>query len=247
MALVALAVLLAGCRVDALVTVDVRDDGGGTVGVEVALDPAAVQAVEAGGGAIDERVRLDDLRAAGWDVSEWERSFDGSATVRLSKGFADSEELGELVEELNGPDGPLRDLSLTRERSVLRTDYRLEGEVDLSALAAGVASDPELVEQLTGLADPTGIEEQLTADLREALSLEVTARLPSGAERSWRPAAGERVRIELSSTVAHPKRLGLLALGGVLALAAIVLLVVGEARGRRRRRGGRLPSGSRVS
>src|SRR5919204_4808174 len=90
---VACALLLAGCKVDTTLTIDVHDDGGGTVRVRIALDAEAVQNAEAGGGKLEDRVRLGDLRAAGWTVSPWRRARDGGATVTLRKGFADAREL----------------------------------------------------------------------------------------------------------------------------------------------------------
>src|SRR5207253_815375 len=76
----ALVLAAAGCSVDTTVTVDMRDDGSGNVTVALALDPAAVQATEAGGGKLEDRVRLTDLAGAGWTVSPWSRAADGSAT-----------------------------------------------------------------------------------------------------------------------------------------------------------------------
>ena len=53
--------------------------------VEVALDPAAVAAAEAGGGTLDDRVRLGDLPTAGWTVGPWVRAPDGGATITLTQ------------------------------------------------------------------------------------------------------------------------------------------------------------------
>jgi hypothetical protein len=62
--LAALVVVSSACRVEATVTVEVSEDGSGTVAVAVELDAAAVDAL----GGFDDRVRVDDLEAAGWDV-----------------------------------------------------------------------------------------------------------------------------------------------------------------------------------
>jgi len=85
---VAACALLAGCKVDTTLTIDVHDNGGGSVRIRVALDADAVQNAQAGGGRLEDRVRLGDLQAAGWTVSPWRRAPDGSATVSLRKDFA---------------------------------------------------------------------------------------------------------------------------------------------------------------
>src|ERR687898_3547397 len=87
---VVVCVLLAGCKVDTTLTIDVHDDGSGSVRVRVALDADAVQNAQAGGGMLEDRVRLGDLQAAGWTVTPWRRARDGSATVSLRKGFANA-------------------------------------------------------------------------------------------------------------------------------------------------------------
>src|SRR5918995_4027917 len=80
--------LLASCKVDTTLTIDVDDDGSGSVRVKVALDADAVKNAEAAGGALEDRVRLGDLQAAGWTVSRWRRAPGGGAAVFLRQGFA---------------------------------------------------------------------------------------------------------------------------------------------------------------
>ena len=108
-------VLVAGCKVDTTVIVDVRDDGSGVVRVRVALDTEAVGEAEAGGGRLEDRVRTADLAAAGWRVSPWARRSDGGATLVLTKPFGNVEALGPVIAELNGDRGPVREVSLTRD------------------------------------------------------------------------------------------------------------------------------------
>src|SRR5438105_12656811 len=87
--LIALAflLLLAGCKVDTTVSIKVHKDGSGVVTVTAVLDPDAVKAAEAGGGKLEDRVRLGDLTKARWTVTPWARSADGSAQIVLSKPF----------------------------------------------------------------------------------------------------------------------------------------------------------------
>src|SRR5882762_6802723 len=107
---VALAFVAAGCKVDTQVSIDVHDDGSGTVSVRATLDPAAVRATEAGGAKLEGQVRLDDLRAAGWTVSPWTRAGDGSAQITLSKAFGRPEDVTAILAEVSGTAGPIHEL-----------------------------------------------------------------------------------------------------------------------------------------
>ncbi|MGH9032953.1 MAG: hypothetical protein ACRDZV_12575, partial [Acidimicrobiia bacterium] len=117
--LVACALVLGGCKVDTTVSILVREDGSGTVSVRVALDADAVNEAEAGGATLEDRVRLDDLEAAGWRAAGWQRRDDGGARLRVSKEFADADDLAGVIAELNGSEGPLRDVSLSLDEGLV--------------------------------------------------------------------------------------------------------------------------------
>jgi hypothetical protein len=234
---VACTLLLAGCKVDTTLTIDVHDDGGGTVRVRVALDAAAVQNAEAGGGKLEDRVRLGDLEAAGWSVSRWRRTHDGGATLTVRKDFANAGELAGVVAELNGNSGPLKGVKLERDRGLLSTRYQVSGAADLSQLTAGVAADPDLVAQLTAQrVDVAQIEQRVAQQINDAFHLRVRLVLPGGTtEIDAKP--GKKVSLATSSSQLDTTRIALLAAAVVLGLAGVLLLVRGELRSRRRRRG----------
>lgn len=223
---------LAACRVDATVEVRVAGDGSGTVTARVHLDPAAARAAEAGGD-LAGLARVSDLAGAGWDVRPWARDEAGGATLAMTKRFARPEDLAGVLAELGGP---VRSGSLDVDESVARTTYRLAVDADLSAAAPGVAADPELAAALTAAGvDPAAVEARLAGPLTEALSLRLRAALPGGGEGETEVVAGGSGRLEVSSSTVEVRRLVLLAAGGVLALGALTLLVVGERRDRLRR------------
>src|SRR5256885_15190244 len=85
---VAACLLLAGCKVDTTLTIDVHDNGGGSVRIRVALDAHAGQNAQAGGGRLEDRGRLGDLQAAGWTGAPWRPAPGGGAPRSLRKGFA---------------------------------------------------------------------------------------------------------------------------------------------------------------
>src|SRR5260370_27369111 len=178
---VATCLLRAGCKVDTTLAIDVHAHGGGSVRIRVALDAAAVQNGEAGGGRLEDRVRLGDLQAAGWTVSPWRRAPDGSATVSLRKDFANAGDLASVVAELSGKDGPLRGVTLERSRGLLSTDYKVKGEADLSRLTAGVANDPDVLAQLTGQrGDVAQIDQRVAQEISNAFRLRLRFVFPGG-------------------------------------------------------------------
>ncbi|HMF82179.1 MAG TPA: hypothetical protein VKI01_02810 [Acidimicrobiia bacterium] len=235
-AVLACALLLAGCKVDATLTIAVHDDGGGTVRVRVAADAEAVRNAEAGGGKLEDRVRLGDLQTAGWTVSPWRRTSDGGASLTLRKDFANAGELAGVIDELNGANGPLRNVKLARDRGLVATDYELSGVADLSQLTAGVAADPDVVAQLTAQrVDVAQVEQRLAQEINDAFRLRIRLVAPGGDTKVIDATPGKRVSLATSTSQLDTTRVALLAVAVVLGLAGVVLFVRGERRSRRRR------------
>jgi hypothetical protein len=237
LALLALLLLVAGCKVDTTVSVNVHDDGSGVVSVHVALDADAVAAAEANGGKLEQRVRLSDLSAAGWTVGAWQRAPGGSATLDLSKPFTEVAQVGGIVKELSGAGGPLRDVRVTRDDKLLSTDFSVTGQVDLKDLTTGVSSDQQLVQSLTTQhVDVNAIDQQLLAEVRQSFALRLEAQLPGGKRVSVAPAAGAEQQLDASTSVRNDDRIlyGAAAIGFVL--LAIVVMLNGRRLKRRRRR-----------
>ena len=235
-ALVGVAIgVLAGCRVETTVRVDVEDDGSGEVVVVIDLDADAVQAAEVSGGTLEARVPLSDLEAAGWRVGEWERAEDGTAKLTMSHPFAEPDEVSGIIEQISGPDGPLR-LELARDESFYAKKFKLTGVADLTQ-PAGTSTDQELVDRLVAEGVDVGaLDQRLLAELTESFLLRVQARLPGAGTKEYEVPPGERVEIDASST-SLPVLKGFLLIAGVgFAVLAVLLLVAGEMRLRRQRR-----------
>jgi hypothetical protein len=213
----ALVVVVAGCSARATLSVTVRADGSGTAALRVALDAEAVQAAE-GGAPLAQRVRLTDLRHAGWTVSPWVMAPNGSASLRLTKGFHTPAQLDAIVAELNGTGGPLRSFRASRD-----------------AAWGGLAHTV----QVRGRVDVSVVEAQLAGQLASSLSLrvEVTA---AGHRQDITVSAGGRGSVSASETTVD--------LGRTILAAVAILLVglagltwrrgrhARSRRGRRRRR-----------
>ena len=237
--LVALVALLAGCKVDTAVTIDVHDDGGGVVSVRATLDAEAVGEAEAGGGKLEDRVRLSDLRGAGWTVSPWVRSDAGTAQIELSKPFSSLDQVAGIIAEISGANGPLRDVQATQDRGVTATNYGVAGALDLAAIGTGVPADADLVAALTNQkVDVNAIDQALLTELRNAVSVSVVVNLPDGSSTTIHGVAGQRIPIDVSTSILNTRRLVLLGLAVVLVVLAIVALLVGR---RQRRARGPIP------
>jgi hypothetical protein len=229
----ALAVLAAGCKVDALVTVDVHKDGSGVVTLRVTLDPAAVQAADAGGGKLEDRVRLADLTAAGWTVQPWVHAGDGSAAITMSKPFNRPDEVAGIIHEISGDVGPLRDFRVTRDRGLISTRYDATGSIDLSTLQTGITADPALVGNLTNQqVDVSALDQALLDQIRQSLTVRVVVKLPNGTT-TYVGRSGKKVAVDTSTSVLDSRRIALAAAAVVLLLAALAVLFVGRRRGRR--------------
>jgi hypothetical protein len=229
--------VLAACRIDARVNVQVKADGSGSVRVRVVLDPEAVRAAETGGELLEERVRLDDLPAAGWRVVPWVRRPDGSAALELRRPFSSPEELQIVMADLNGADGPIRAVRLRRHRDPVRTTFRFRALADLAGIESGVAGDRQLAANLSvERVDVTGLDAALTSRLRDALRMDVAVALPTAGTRVWHLAPGTRKVLETSSSQFDLGRAAWLGLGIVLGGATLALVFFGEWKARRRRR-----------
>jgi hypothetical protein len=232
---------LSACRVNTSVTVHVDEDGSGEVTARVVLDAEAVKAVGSGAKLAD-TVRLDDLTEAGWESSGWRRTENGGATLTISKEFARAEEAGNVVAELNGTDGPLRNVAVTREASKFQTEWTFSGVADLKDLKTGVGGDADLLAKLAAeRVDVTALDQRLLEQTRDALRLEVVAELPHASASTFRVKPGTIVVMDESSSHDANFRLLLLLAGIVLVLVAFGLLIVGGARERRKRREAQRP------
>lgn len=232
--LVVLVLATAACEVRTTVAVDVADDGSGTVEVAVGLDATALERLPdldgdgvSGAADLAALVRSDDLTAAGWTVAEPDADDDGTTWLRATRAFGTPAEATEILAAVTGPDGPLRDLRVTRSASFGRVEYGFRGTADLrggleafgdEGLAAALEGEP-LGE------DEAAIEMRAGRPLVEAFTFEITSRLP-GDETTWTPALGDGpVEIAATSTVYDRPVLALAAVALLAGLVMVALLV----------------------
>lgn len=242
LAVVALLVLT-GCELRAELNVTVAEDGSGDVELAVGLDE---DALERRPDVLDE-VDLSDLTDTGWEVTGPAREADGFTWIRARHRYGTPEELGTLIADVAGEDGPLRDFELRRDDGFAESRYRFAGTVDFTAGVGSFTEDPELAEALD--AEPIELlEERLGAAIDEMVKVQVAVRLPGSVESNartratngavWQPSVVDREVAELraTGTVDRTGRLIWLGVAGVAGFALVLYLLVRVASWRRARR-----------
>jgi hypothetical protein len=165
-----LVVLCAGCRLSVSVNVGMKADGSGTVTVSAVADAELVAKAPTVFGDL----RLDDVKTAGWTVAGPAKAADGSIRLVLTKAFRTPAEATTILNELNGPAGPLHDVrvELTQSFAHVRSSFEATARLD-GGLAA--FSDTALVKALGG---KTPLADRVTTPVEQGMRLSVTARLP---------------------------------------------------------------------
>jgi hypothetical protein len=227
MMLIAYALICAGCRLDANVTVKVVRDGSGIVTLHVIADRELIG--RAGNALID--LRLDDATKAGWVLEGPADTADGGRQLALSKPFRTQAEADRILAELSGPAGPLHQLHLDQKRTFAKITTKLTGDVGLDGGIAGLG-DSELVQLLGGRQVLDGT---VGANLTDQLV--VTVKLngpgtPAGAAEATGPIDGvTRTPINLQSVerddvASQARTRAYLAVTLAIAVAALVLYLM---------------------
>lgn len=244
------ALVLPACQVSTSVGVDAHADGSGLVRAVVTLDRDAAQQA----GDLKAKLRVDDLRAAGWRIDGPTPVADGGVSISARKPFATPAEASAVVEQLSGADGPFQKFTVHRSRTWAKTRLSFRGTVDLSR-GLGSFSDAQLRQRLgdSGLGfDPAKLESKLGRALSRVFPVKVVATLPgsvtsnaplkaaNGAE--WSPQFGEHVVLTASSQEWNTGNLAAAGVAGVAGLALVVLLLVRLVGWLRRRRAAAEPA-----
>jgi len=233
---------LGACELRAELNVSVEDDGSGAVEVAVGLDEDALSRRPD----VFDEIDLSDLEGSGWEVTGPDEDAEGITWLRARHGYGAPEEVGPLVDQVAGEDGPLRDFRLVREDAFAETRYDFTGTVDFTAGAGAVATDPELADALG--AEPIQLlEERLGAAIDEMVRVQVAVRLPGDVASNaptqasngavWRPSIVEReaVTLEATSTLARTERWIWAGVAVAAGFALVLYVLVQLARWRRRR------------
>lgn len=202
----AIALVLVGvcsaCELRADVRIEAQPDGTGVVTVATGFDDEALARL----GDPASRLRLDDLRQAGWAVTGPERRDDGFTWVQASKAFTSVEDARLVVVEAVGDSAMVRDLDLVHSETDKADLYRMTGTVDLSR-GLDAFADPGLADALGG--DPFGgLLAQVEADegrsVAEMVDVRVVASVGDQVQVLAPELGGAAQQIDVTKQVAKP-------------------------------------------
>jgi hypothetical protein len=239
---VLIALFSTACEVRTVVTVDMEDDGSGSVEVATGLDDDALSKLpDLDGDGVSTTsdlaalVRTDDLVASGWQISPPETRDDGTTWVKVTHPFGTPDEADQVMAQITGESGPLQHMHLTRDHPFGRVRYQFRGTADLSG-GLEAFGDEGLAALLDGEPlgeDAAAIEARIGQPLADAFKFTVTARLP-GSEKSWSPRLGDPpLEMASDSTVFRWPELGLAILAALSLIGLVLVLVVRSLRARR--------------
>ncbi|MDH3301162.1 MAG: HAD-IA family hydrolase [Acidimicrobiia bacterium] len=232
--LVLAALVTTSCRADLSVDVDVAPDGSGLVRAEVVIDAEAAGQLldldrESGGG-----IPTRDLVEAGWDLEPPVRGEDGSVTVTATKAFGTTSQFTEVMSELSGDSGLIRNFTLVRAQSFGRLDYTVSGVVDpINGFSSFTDADLEtsLTRSLESIAERYGADEQdvtielsvtLPGELQEDQSNGLQPELTeTGATLHWETSLAAVNRTDVLITTTR-RAITAQVLRGVAVLAAVL-------------------------
>lgn len=230
------AALLSSCRVDGTVQLQVNRNGSGEVIVTVVADRAVV-AAEPG---VLTDFRSQDLIAAGWSITGPETLDNGSAQVIVRKSFRNPEEATNILSQINGPKGPLKNVVISRAGKDTNSTWTLTGQVDIDggleafvddntlALLGGAPYAATVAANAGDLGDAVGVnfEVMLPGDIRETTGLE------RGGVITWRVAM-DGAPTDLSTVtqsldiVSNVSRVGAVIVRALLVIWIIGVLLLG--------------------
>jgi hypothetical protein len=206
------ALLLSACTVKVDVRVNSTANGSGTVTVTAALDKEAAQ--QAG------NLEVSDLEQAGWTVTAVD-GHDGGRVYTATHGFGSPAELEAVLKQV----GPFTGVSLRTGNSLLKTNTRFTGDLDLTPGLA-VFSDNDLRKKLgsagIGL-DPAAVKDATGVDIDKVLSMDVTVAIP-GRTVTEPAIVGQKLRLDAHASHYNTTRIEFLVVAAVAALAGLVLL-----------------------
>jgi hypothetical protein len=175
---------LAACRVDTTVHVVVQPNGSGTITVTAVADKELVDRTPG----LAKDLRFSDAIAAGWQVDGPTSTADGGLHVSVSHAFSTPVEATTLMASLNGADGPLHGITVTRSTQSGKVTTGLTGSLRI-ANGLDAFADPDVLSAIGGspYANDLATSKLKPADV---LTFTFTADLPGEAHTAGTATAG---------------------------------------------------------
>lgn len=170
------AVLLSACRVDSVVTLDVKENGSGTLSVVTTADADLISRAPG----LVEDLSFDDAKSAGWKVTEPSITTDGGMQMTVSHSFNNPQEASLLLAQLSGANGPFKEMSLTRSGKDTDSTWMLNGRLEVNGGLEAFA-DPKLLKTIGG-SPFAGTLASSELDIGQVIGIEFRAFLPGRIE-----------------------------------------------------------------
>ncbi len=170
--------VLSSCRVNTLVTLEVKDNGSGILTVVTTADADVV--AQAPGLADD--LSFDDARDAGWVVSAPLTTTDGGLQVTSSHNFSTPAEATQLMSQLSGEFGPFKEMHLVRTGKDTDSTWTLTGKIEVNG-GLDAFADPALLKTV-GASPYAATLANSDLDIGQAIGVEFRAKLPGAIESS---------------------------------------------------------------
>ncbi len=171
-----LVVTLSACRVDTVVTLDVKENGSGILSV---ITTADAQVVAQAPGLVDD-LNFDDAKAAGWTVSDPLPTADGGLQLSTTHNFATPAEATLLMSRLSGEFGPFKEMHLLRTGKDTDSTWTLTGTLEVNG-GLDAFADPALLGTIGASPYATTLTNS-DLDIGEAVGIEFRAFLPGSIE-----------------------------------------------------------------
>lgn len=168
--------LLSACRVDTVVTLNVNENGSGTL---ILITTADADVVAQAPGLADD-LSFDDAKAAGWTVSVPLLTTDGGLQVSTSHDFSTPAEATLLMSQLSGVYGPFKEMRLVRTGKDTDSTWTLTGKLEANG-GLDAFADPALLKTIGASPYATTLAAS-ELDIGKAVGLEFRAFLPGSIE-----------------------------------------------------------------
>jgi len=182
------ALSLTACQVDAVVTLDVGQNGAGTLSLSVLADKEVVAQTPK----LTTDLRFTDAVAAGWIVSGPNATADGGMQVSLSHTFDNDAQATILLSQLSGVFGPFKQMTFTRTGKDTDSTYKLDGALQVDG-GLDAFADPALLKVIDGSPFIQTLE-KADMDLGKAMTIDFVAVIPGAIQQTTGSAIGNVIK-----------------------------------------------------
>ena len=169
-------IVLSACRVDTVVTLDVNENGSGTLSIVTTADADVVAQTPDLVGDLN----FDDVKAAGWIVAEPTTTSEGGLQLSMTHNFSNPADATLLMSQISGEFGPFKEMHLLRTGKDTDSTWTLTGTLEVNG-GLDAFADPALLKTI-GASPYSATLANSDLDIGEAVGIEFRALLPGSIE-----------------------------------------------------------------